>query len=108
MTARDVIAGEISEADLLGAITVLARRCGWLVYHTHDSRRSEAGFPDLVLTRDGELLFWELKTERGKVTETQQRWLDALTRTGREARVVRPRDLDDVIEQLKLGKAPTQ
>jgi len=83
-----------AEAGLLEHIRALARRSGWLCYHTHDSRRSEAGFPDLVLTNGQRVLFLECKTSTGKLTEAQARWLALLGRVpGVEARVIRPQDL---------------
>lgn len=67
-----------TEKEFSQAIVDIARLLGWRVYRTHDSRRSPAGFPDLVLVRDGRLVFAELKTERGRVTADQQEWLAAL------------------------------
>ena len=62
------------------AIITLAKLNGWLVYHTHDSRKSERGFPDLVMVHPdrGECLFVELKSETGKLTPSQGKWLEAL------------------------------
>jgi VRR-NUC domain len=64
-----------SETQFQQAIVDLARALGWLVYHTHDSRHSAPGFPDLVLVRNGSLIFAELKTERGRVSGAQEEWL---------------------------------
>ena len=53
----------------------------WLVssdicaYHTHDSRRSAKGFPDLVLAKNGVVLIVELKTDTGVATPDQVAWL---------------------------------
>jgi hypothetical protein len=49
------------------------------------------GFPDLVLARDGEVLFRELKTDRGRLTEAQRHSLEVL---GGE--VWRPNDWSEV------------
>ncbi len=68
-----------SEASFQSAVLELADLSGWRWYHTHDSRRSAAGFPDLVLVRGDRLIFAELKTERGRVSEAQRAWLDDLT-----------------------------
>lgn len=50
---------------------------GYRVYHTHDSRRSEAGFPDLLAIRGPRLLAIELKVGRRRVTDEQREWLRA-------------------------------
>lgn len=53
-----------------------------MVYHTHDSRRSAEGFPDIVAVRDRELIFAELKKRGGRATEAQIRWLRQLAEVG--------------------------
>ena len=78
LTGAEVLDRNLSERDLLAQVRQLALVCDWLVYHTHDSRRSPAGFPDLVLVRSERLIFAELKKEKGRVTPDQKRWLDAL------------------------------
>lgn len=99
--ARRAIAQTMTEAELLGWVSTTARMCGWLAYHTHDSRRSEAGFPDLCLVRDDQVIFAELKSMKGKVTDAQQRWLDALDLVaGVTTYVWRPSDLDSILEVL--------
>lgn len=76
-----------------------------LVYHTHNSKRSAPGFPDLVMvsTRHGRILYRELKTTKGRVTVEQQTWLDALEATGQDASVWRPADLlsGRIVAELK-------
>ena len=75
----------------------LARRCGWLVYHTHDSRRSEPGYPDDVLLRDGVQIVFEAKSEDGKTTPDQDTWLEAYRQVpGCIVRVWRPSDWDEI------------
>ena len=58
----------MTEREFMEAVRHLARMTGWRCYHTHDSRRSEPGFPDLVLVRGGKALFVELKTAHGRLT----------------------------------------
>lgn len=76
---------------------------GWtLRYHTHDSRRSEPGFPDLVLVHPvrGRTIFRELKTQTGRISPAQLGWIDGLTAGGADAAVWRPSDyLAGLIEQ---------
>lgn len=90
-----VQAAGMREADLQTRILGHARALGWLAYHTHDSRRSQPGFPDLVLVseRRGRVMFRELKTERGRLSDDQRTWLRALTAAGMDAAVWRPADL---------------
>jgi hypothetical protein len=66
---------------------------GLLRYHTHDSRRSPRGYPDLTLCGLGGVAFRELKAQQGKVSREQQVWLDALAAAGADVDVWRPADL---------------
>ena len=96
----------MSEKDFQAGVLKLARFHGFtLRYHTHDSRRSAPGFPDLVLvnTRTGRILWRELKRNKGRVSPEQREWLDGLTACGMDAAVWRPNDLDDgtVLAQLR-------
>lgn len=74
------------EAAFQVRVLELAERLGYeLSYHTHDSRRSEAGFPDLTLLRprDHRLVLLELKAGRKQATEAQLRWLVQLDQVTR-------------------------
>ena len=83
----------------------LADLLGWLVYHTHDSRRSAAGFPDLVFVRGERLIVAELKTERGRVSNAQSAWLAALDAiSGIETYVWRPNDWPVIETMLRHGR----
>ncbi len=74
----------MSEDELQAQVEQFARGMGWLVYHTRDSRRSERGFPDLVLVHPhaGATLFVELKRDGEHPTPDQWRWLRALALRG--------------------------
>lgn len=86
---------EISEKEFQAQVVEFAQRVGWLIYHTHDSRRSAPGFPDLVLCKpERRILFVELKTGSGKPTNDQLLWIGALRSAGADARVWRPRHFD--------------
>lgn len=92
-----------SESQFQAAVIALAKRLGWLCYHTHDSRRSESGFPDLVLVRprDGRLLCAELKVGKNRPTGPQRLWLDALNAAGVTAVVWRASDWAQIVEELR-------
>lgn len=89
----------MSEAEWQQQVIDLATMYGWLVYHTHDSRRSMAGFPDLSMVNIT-FMMAELKTERGRVSEAQQLWISKLQSAGVEINLWRPSDVDDVIDRL--------
>lgn len=84
----------ISEDKFQALVIAYAKRQGWIVYHTHDSRRSEPGYPDLHLVHAGRRLsiFRELKTQKGKTTSAQDTWLAALAAAGHDVAVWRPSD----------------
>ena len=69
----------ISEAEFQRSLVQYAELCGWLVWHDNDSRRNDAGFPDLVMTKAGRIIFAELKREkRYKVSTKQLEWIETL------------------------------
>ena len=84
----------MTEKDLQAAVVRLAGYAGYMAYHTYDSRRSASGFPDLVLVNPdtGRLLWRELKTDTGRLTDAQENWLRALRAAGQDAAVWRPAD----------------
>lgn len=86
-------AAAMTEAQLLAAVRDLCQLRGCMTYHTHRSDRSEPGFPDLVILTRTQVLYRELKTEKGRLTPTQAAWLDGLTSLGQDASVWRPADL---------------
>lgn len=89
----------MTEKQFQTQIVMVAKANGWIVYHTYDSRRSEPGFPDLVLVRD-RVLFRELKTDTGRISQAQQEWGDVLTKAGADFKVWRPSDLKAIIKEL--------
>lgn len=95
-------AATVSEKDWQAQVLTIARTAGWMVFHPFDSRRSTAGFPDLTLVRGPRLIFAELKTQKGRVSVEQQKWLDALREASAEVFVWRPSDLNSVVACLTL------
>lgn len=68
-----------TEREFMAAVIAYAKARGWLVYHTHDSRRSAEGFPDLCMVRAGRLVFAELKREKGGgLSRAQDQWIRAI------------------------------
>ncbi len=98
----------MSEAQLLASVRAIATLYGYLSYHTHNSKHSPSGFPDLVLVHKttGALLYRELKSEKGKTTPAQEEWLAALANAGQDTGVWRPSDLRSelIVRQLTAGR----
>lgn len=74
-------------AQLQKAITDLATPLGWRFYFNPDSRRSPAGWPDLVLwqAKTGLCWFRELKGDGDTLSDIQTQTLDELRRCGLDA-----------------------
>lgn len=91
---RALQAKAMSETQLQDQIIELAKRMGWLSYHTFDSRRSAPGFPDLVLVhpKQKRVIWRELKSEKGVTSSEQKAWLSSLLLVGEDVDVWRPRD----------------
>ncbi|MFK0005489.1 VRR-NUC domain-containing protein [Paenarthrobacter sp. NPDC090520] len=85
-----------SEDDFQGSVLDLAQYLSYeLRYHNPDSRRSQAGFPDLVLgsLSRRRVLFRELKTSTGRVRPAQVLCMKILQLAGLDVGVWRPEDL---------------
>jgi hypothetical protein len=93
----------ITEKVWLAQVRGLARALGWRVYHAWLSIHSEPGFPDLTLIKPPRLIFAELKTEGGKVSDKQQEWIDLLESIGGtvEVFVWRPSQFEAVAAILR-------
>lgn len=93
------------ERDLQETIRQAASLLGYRAYHTYDSRRSPEGFPDLVIVGHGELFIWELKSEKGGLTNAQAGWINELRNVNGppHVEVVRPTDLDRCLALLQAN-----
>ena len=100
--AADIVASQMTEANHLEQVKAVALTCGWRLYHTFDSRRSAAGFPDLVLVRPPRVIFAELKREKGKITVAQHLWFHDLDECpGVEVYIWKPSDWDEIVEVMR-------
>lgn len=97
----------MTEAHLQRTVTDMATRFGWMWYHTHDSRRSPGGFPDVTLVRAGRLVFAELKAEKGRLSAAQHVWARELNNVEEntdgvvQVFVWRPSDLPEIERILR-------
>jgi hypothetical protein len=106
----------MTEDDLLTGIVDAALVFGWHVHHVRRSDKArqmgQAGFPDLVLAKDGRIIFAELKAAKGQLDTDQFGWLLALRGQNTERLpgqplvvVWRPADYDDAIELLRGNRS---
>ena len=91
----------LTESNFQRTVIELAELHRWLVFHPYDSRRSAPGFPDLTMVRRGQLIFAELKTEKGNLTKPQAWWLAGLKQAHPHVYVWRPSDWREIEEVLR-------
>lgn len=92
-----------TESQFQASVIRYAELMGWLCYHVRDSRRSRAGFPDLVLVHPDKrrVIYAELKSERGRASRDQLVWLDALDRCGQEVYQWKPSQFELITRILR-------
>lgn len=103
--------GKGPEAAFQSQVVQLAQTLGWLVQHTRPAKQGDrwltpitgdVGFPDLVLAHPTRgVIFAELKSPTGAVTDAQYKWGQVIRSAGGEWRIWRPADLDKI--QKRLG-----
>jgi hypothetical protein len=101
-----------SEKSFQKRVISLAKLHGWRVAHFRPAQNARGdwrtpvaadgkGFPDLVMVRDGDLIFAELKAKIGRLSTEQQEWLNQLNKThGVTVCVWRPSDWELIVELL--------
>ena len=104
MPKRKFTAAKLPEAEFQNMVLAYARKWGWHYYHTHDSRGSQRGFPDLVFCKAypeaPDMFYAELKSEKGRVRKEQKFWMKMLAYNGNEVHLWRPADWDAITERL--------
>ena len=101
MTAAATLTEAMTEDQLQASVIAVAEAHGWMWHHETDSRRTRAGWPDLVLVKGNRIKIIELKSEKGKASPEQQAWLDALADVDTiSTGIVRPSDFDALRRSL--------
>ena len=101
-SARQTLDEAISEKDFLATIIKACKLKHLYYYHPYHSDKSVEGWPDIAFILNGVLHLWELKKQKGIVSQSQQDWIDELqTCAGVDARIVRPSDWDDIVKILE-------
>jgi thiol:disulfide interchange protein len=95
----------ITEKQFMAQVLRLAHLCHWRTYHTHDSRRSVAGFPDLVLLRGPRVVVAELKVGRNRPTPAQVEWLESWRAAGVPAYLWTPAEWGEIEAVLTESEA---
>ena len=102
----------VKESYFQNQVIMLAKLHGWLVMHTRAVEirpgvwktplTGHPGFPDLVLChqRGRGLIFAELKADKGRLSDSQELWLQAINENGAEHVVWRPKDIDAISTRL--------
>ena len=92
----------VTEKAFQASIIQLLKLKNILHFHDNDSRRNNAGLPDLIVIKNDTIFLWELKSEKGKLRPSQEVWLDALSKVKKvDVRVLRPNDWQQIEEALK-------
>jgi len=101
---------KITERDFSSQVEDLLRLYGWRWSHFRPARTKDGwvtalsgdkGFPDYVAVKEARVLFIELKSEKGQLSEEQWEWLYDLRDSMVEAYVWRPSDFDKIVGILE-------
>ena len=87
------------ESDIQRAIRDYLRLMGWFVWHNLQSLGSYRGLADLTAVKNGVVVFIEVKTSRGTLSQYQRQFQQDLTRAG--GHYIVARNIDDVEEAIK-------
>jgi hypothetical protein len=103
MKARTIHRIPVTERDLREQVRDICKLFGWKMYFSWTSIHSPRGFPDLVLANPQQkrVIFAELKSEKGELTEYQRDWLETLEACGQEVYVWRPADINTILGVLR-------
>jgi len=103
----------LTERQWQAQVLNLANLGDWRVFHPLTAQKKGAwatfqsghkGYPDLTLVKPSEgILFVELKTERGKLSDDQIEWRDRIRAAGGEWHLWRPSDIEYVTRRLLKG-----
>ena len=114
MELRETLDKNMTEEEFSKQIEGLLDLYGWHWTHFRPARRLDGswrtavsghkGFMDYVAVREGRLLFLEIKSEKGIVSDEQSVWLTALAATRAEVYVWKPSQWDEIVSVLRENK----
>ena len=85
---------KITESDIQAAIKEYLQWHGWFVVKIHQSLGSYKGIADLYALKDGRHVWIEVKTEKGRLSEYQEKFKRDVTAHG--GRYIVARSVEDV------------
>ena len=89
------------EIPFMQQVLEFLRLCGFLAYHTKDSRKSAPGFPDIIALKGDRQLVIETKRVGEEPDEDQERWLRAYVDVGAKVYVFTPDDWPEIERVVK-------
>jgi VRR-NUC domain len=98
-------APSMTEKQFEGRLVEIAEAFGWDHYHPWLSIHSPTGWPDEAFLKPPQLIFVEVKSEKGKLTERQEYFIGLLRACGQRVYVWRPSDIAEAMEILS-GRKP--
>jgi VRR-NUC domain len=91
----------LTEKQWQALVVEAAKHYGWFVHHERNSLANPSGLPDLQLWRNQEYRLIELKTTKGKLRESQRRFIAEAGVCGVLVSVFTPDDWDALLEVLR-------
>ena len=100
---------DASERVFQDQVIQLAATAGWDAHHVRPGKYGNTfktdglkGMPDLILIgqRGQGVIFAEIKSRTGKLSEAQERRIKQLLENGQEVHVWRPADMDRIVARL--------
>ncbi len=103
---------KLTEEQFLIQVIEIAHLFGWSVAHFRPAMTVSGwrtpvagdgkGFPDLVLAKDGNVIFAELKADGKKPSPEQANWIKRLGGKSCYATIWYPADFDMIVEILRM------
>lgn len=114
--ARSVSDFTQTEREFQASVLTYARMMGWKAFHDNATNaprrcsgcgstralpRNAPGMPDLILIRRPRIVWAELKSERGRLSDDQKAWIEELRASGQAVYVWRPSSWQEVERVLR-------
>ena len=100
---------DASERVFQDAVIQAAATCGWDAHHIRPGKYGNTfktdglvGMPDLILIgqRGQGVIFAEIKSRTGKLSDAQERRIKQLLENGAEVHIWRPADMERIVARL--------